>query len=89
MIPPTARTCPNEGFWSIFACFGSKADFLKKFLDRSALFFGQETHEHVQTIKNAVWNQKLSFFRKNAFEEKYVFLMFSSDFHISDPKLTF
>ena len=29
VIPPTARTCSNEGFWSSVACFGSKADFLK------------------------------------------------------------
>ena len=28
-------------------------------------------------------------FRKNAFKNKYVFRMFSSDFHLSDPKLTF
>ena len=34
-----------------FACLGFKVCFLKKFLDRSASFFGQETHEHIKTIK--------------------------------------
>ena len=29
VIPPTARTCPNEGFWLNFWFLGSKADFLK------------------------------------------------------------
>ena len=31
--------------------FGFKIYFLKKFLDRSASFFGQQTHEHVKALK--------------------------------------
>ena len=37
---------------------------LKKFLDRSASFFGQEAHEHVKTIKNIVWRTNMTFFIK-------------------------
>ena len=37
---------------------------LKKFLDRSASFFGKETHDHVKTIRNVVWRPKMEFFIK-------------------------
>ena len=57
-----------------FACFGFKIGFWKKFLNRSASFFGQETHEHVKIIKNRCLEAKNVFFRKNAFKDKYVFL---------------
>ena len=44
--------------------FWFKIWFLKKILNRSVSFFGQETHEHVKTIKNVVWMPKTVFFRK-------------------------
>ena len=62
---------------------------LKKFLDRWVSFLRQETHEHVKTIEKRCLEAKHDIFRKNAFRKRYVFLMVSSDFHISDPKLTF
>ena len=77
MIPPTARTCPNEGFWSNFACFGSKTYFLKYFRRRSASFFGQETHEHVKTIKKHCLKAKNEIFRKSELKKvccPYVFV---------------
>ena len=55
--------CKNQNF----ACFGFKIRFLKKFLDRSVSFFGQETHEHVKTIKKRCLEAKNNIFRKTAF----------------------
>ena len=42
--------------------------FFKKVLDRSVSFFGQETHEHVRTIKKRCLEAKNYIFRKNAFK---------------------
>ena len=51
--------------WFDFACFGFKIRFLKKNLDRSASFFGQETHEHVKTIKKRCLEVKNQFGIRN------------------------
>ena len=64
----------KSGFWFNFACFGFKICFLKKLRDRSVSFFGQETHEHVKTIKKHCLEAKNNIFSKNAFENRYVFL---------------
>ena len=55
----------------VLVCFGFI--FFQKFLDRSASFFGQETHEHVKTIKKRCLETKNSIFWKNAFKNRYVF----------------
>ena len=62
--PKFRRQKPD--FCSNVACFGSKTCFLRWFHIRSVSFFGQETQEHVETIKNAVWGSKTIFFLKHA-----------------------
>ena len=50
--------------------------FLEKFLDRSASFFGQETHEHVKTIKNCCLEATDNIFRlQTAFFDSFNVLM--------------
>ena len=56
-------------FWFNFACFGFKIWFLKKFLDRSVSFLGQETHEHVKTIKKRFLETSNVFFAKIHFKK--------------------
>ena len=58
-------------FWFNFACSGFKIGFLKKFLDRSASLFGQETHEHVKTIKKHCLEAKNIIFIKNALKRMF------------------
>ena len=72
----------------ILHVWGSKFVFLKNFLDRSASFSARKLMSMPKTIKKR-WRQKVTFCRKNTFKKRYMFLMFSSDFHISDPQLTF
>ena len=66
---------------------------MKRFLDRSASFFGQETHEHVKTIKKRCLETKHSIFKylEVCFPEGFpsMFRLLVQFLHISDPKLTF
>ena len=61
-------------FWSNFAHLGSKTCFLRWFHIRSVSFFGQETYEHVKTIKKCCLETQNDIFRKNAFKHRCVFL---------------
>ena len=54
----------RKTIWTNLARFGSKSHFLMKFLDDSASFFGQETHEHVKTIKKGCLEAKNGIFVK-------------------------
>ena len=62
MPPLTIVFYNNCKFGSNFTCCGFKIVFLKKFLDRSASLFGQETHEHVETIKKLCLETKNTIF---------------------------
>ena len=46
------RTCPNHDYWSNLARFGSKTDFLTKFLDYSAWLSLEKLKKHVFFNKN-------------------------------------
>ena len=61
----------------MFACCGFKIRFLKKFLDRSVSFSARKLMSMLKPPKNVVWRPKISFFCKDAFKKRYVFLMFS------------
>ena len=51
-----------------FARFGSRTCFLRWFYRRSQAYFGQNSEEHVKTIKNAIWRSKTMIFdKKHAF----------------------
>ena len=63
----------NCTFVSNLTCFGFKIVFLKKFLDRSASFFGQETHEHVKTIKKLGLEAKNGIFLKSFLGKNIIF----------------
>ena len=45
-------TCPRSGFWSNFACFGSKTYFLMQFLNDSAWFCMEKVKKHSFETKN-------------------------------------
>ena len=52
---------------------------MKKFLDRSASFFGQETHEHVKPLKTLSGGKQFHFYHEHALKKVcflYVFLRF-------------
>ena len=85
--------CKNQNS----ACFGFKIGFLKKFLDRSVSFFGQETQEHVKTIKKRCLEAKNDI-SSGGFRPRSELLghdghvhvpTFGSISHISGAKLTF
>ena len=61
----------NCTFGSNFTCFRFKIVFLKEFLDRSASFFGQETHEHVKIMKKRCLEAQMTFFHKNLFKNMF------------------
>ena len=73
MPPLTIFFYNNCTFKSFFTCFGFKIWFLKTFLDRSASFFGQETHEHVKTIRKRCLEAKNHLFRKMQLTKRHVF----------------
>ena len=68
----------------------------EEFLDRSASFFGQETHEQVKTIKKRCVEAKNDIFHKHAFKKGVLSRRlplhvptFGPILRISDPKLIF
>ena len=56
---------PSEGFWSNFACFGFKTDFLMKFLNDSAWFCLEKLKKHVFQPKALIFDQKVLKYKKN------------------------
>ena len=56
------RTCPKSEFWSNSAHFGSKTEFLTKFLNDSACFLQEKLKKHIFPLKTLIFdnNQKIS-----------------------------
>ena len=62
MRPGSGRIPPNRDFWFNFACFGSKTEFLTKFLDDSAWFCVEKLKKHgseTKKPKNKTQNLKI------------------------------